>query len=200
MSARRYPLCWPAGWPRARSHSSAKFGTGTSGGGVRKASIAEAITRLQVELDRLSARAVVLSANVELRLDGLPRSDRGQPLDPGAAVYFGLKGREIALACDKWDRVADNVIALAKHIEAMRGMDRWGVGSLAQAFRGYEALPAPEPWWRTLGLSGPTRSRDEIAAAYRRASAAAHPDRPGGSHDHMAQVNAARDAAMAALT
>lgn len=193
MSDRRYPLSWPAGWPRARWRASAKFGTGTGAGGVRRATIAEAISRLQAELDRLGAREVILSTNVELRLDGMPRSDRGAPTDPGVAVYFTLKGRDISLACDKWDRVADNVIALAKHIEAMRGMDRWGVGSIEQAFRGYEALPAPDPWWVRLGLAGPTRCEREIRDAYRRASANAHPDRPGGSHDRMAAVNAARD-------
>jgi len=174
----------------------AAFGTGTEGGGRRQATIAEAIARLQGELDRLGAAEVVLSTNVELRLDGMPRADRSQPADPGVAIYFKLKARDIALACDKWDRVADNVIALAKHIEAMRGMDRWGVGSVEQAFRGYEALPAPDPWWMKLGLAGPTRSEREIREAYRRASAAAHPDRPGGSHDRMAAVNAARDEAL----
>lgn len=199
MSDRRYPLSWPAGWPRVRWRQEAKFGTGTSGGGKRKATVAEAINRLQGELDRLGAQAVVLSTNVELRLDGLPRSDRAPPADPGVAIYFKLKGRDIALACDKWDRVPDNVIALAKHIEAMRGMDRWGVGSVEQAFRGYEALPAPDPWWVTLGLDGPTRSREEISAAYRRVSSLAHPDRPGGSHDRMARVNAARDEALGQL-
>jgi hypothetical protein len=192
VSDKRYPLSWPQGWPRARWRQVAAFGTGTASGGKRPATVAEAINRLQGELDRLGAGGVVLSTNIELRLDGLPRGDRSAPYDPGAAVYFTLKGHDIALACDKWDRVADNIIALAKHIEAMRGMDRWGVGNVEQAFRGYEALPAPEPWWQVLGLPGPTHSRDEIAAAYRRASAVAHPDRPGGSHDKMARINAAR--------
>jgi hypothetical protein len=200
VSDRRYPLSWPAGWPRTRWRQTAQFGTGIGGGRKRAATVAEAIGRLQAQLDLLNASEVVLSTNLELRLDGMPRSDRSPPADPGVAIYFKLKGRDIALACDKWDRVADNVIALAKHIEAMRGMDRWGVGSVEQAFRGYEALPAPEPWWRVLGLAGPTRSRDEINRAYRAASANAHPDRPGGSHDGQARVNAARDEGLRQLT
>lgn len=204
MSDRRYPLSWPAGWPRARYRQTAQFGKvkdrGDGFGSYKgRASMFDAITRLQRELDLLGARGVVLSTNVELRLDGLPRADRSPPADPGAAAYFKLEGRDIALACDKWDRVPDNIIAIAKHIEAMRGMDRWGVGNLGQAFRGYEALPAPEAWWKVLGLPGAVRSREAINAAYRKASGSAHPDRPGGSHDQQARVNAARDEGLRCL-
>jgi hypothetical protein len=68
-----------AGWPRVALAADGAFGTGTSGGGKRAATIAEAIARLQGELDRLGAADVVLSTNVELRLDGLPRADRAAP-------------------------------------------------------------------------------------------------------------------------
>jgi hypothetical protein len=196
-----FPLQWPQGWPRAKYRTHATFsqkawnGTGTYK--VSKAvTVATARDRLSGELERLGARYVVLSTNMELRLDGQPRSDRSDPADPGVAVYFQLSGKQIALACDKWDRVADNIVALAKHIEAMRGMDRWGVGTAAQAFAGYEALPAPDPWWQTLGLKGPNVTRSDIIIAYRKASQGAHPDRPGGSHDKMAAINAARDAGL----
>jgi hypothetical protein len=199
MSAQAYPLQWPTGWPRASHRQRATFGQAGARGWKEALTVAKARQRLSEELDRLGARYVTLSTNIELRLDGLPRSNQAEPSDPAAAVYFQLGGKDIALACDKWDRVADNIAAIAKHIEAMRGMDRWGVGTARQAFAGYEALPAPKAWWEILGLSGPRASKDEVAAAYRRASQEAHPDRPGGSHDRMAAVNAARDEAMRAL-
>lgn len=164
-----FPLQWPAGWPRAKYRQRAVFGKFSSRGWKEQATVANGRERLSGELDRLGARYSVLSTNLELRLDGLPRSNQAEPYDPGVAVYFQLEGKPIALACDKWDRVADNIIALAKHIEALRGMDRWGVGTAAQAFAGYEALPAPDPWWKTLGLTGPTRSEREIKDAYRKA-------------------------------
>lgn len=44
----------------------------------------------------------------------------------------------------------------------------------------------------TLGVK-PDATPDEIRAAARRASSAAHPDRQGGSHDLMQAVNKARD-------
>jgi len=208
VTVEAYPLSWPAGWKRtAPSHRSrASFGTGKrtnypGGGGytVREpVTIVEAIKRLQTELDRLGARSVTLSTNVKKRLDGLPRSGQRAPEDPGAAVYFSLDKKPVALACDKWDRVADNIVALAKHIEAMRGMDRWGVGSLSQAFAGYAALPSPEhkrAWWDVLGVPS-TASRGEIETAYRNLARQFHPDVNPDGAAAMAEINRARDEAL----
>ncbi|MEI6418270.1 MAG: J domain-containing protein [Sphingomonadales bacterium] len=155
------------------------------------ASIAVARQRLQEEIDRIGGRHVTLSTNVELRLDGQPRSDRAQPADPGAALYFQRTGKPVVLACDRWDRVADNIIAIAKHIEAIRGMERWGVGTTDQLFAGFEALPAPEQWWQVLGVA-PTASVDQIDAAWRDKARAAHPDQ-GGTDAAMARLNWAHD-------
>jgi hypothetical protein len=205
MSATAYPLAWPFGWKRTPAHSRQRATFGATKlnsygwNSKERLTLAEASGRLVRELELLGAINQVLSTNLELRLDGWPRSGQRAPDDPGAAVYFEYAGKATALACDKWDRVEDNIAAIAKHIEALRGMDRWGVGSLEQAFTGYQALPAPDPWWKLLGLDGPTRDAKAIGAAYRKASAQAHPDRPGGSHDRMAAVNAARDEGMKSL-
>lgn len=194
-----YPLAWPTGWTRTlpaqrkRAQFNRKVDTGRGWSSSERVTVAVARKRLADELDRLGAINVTLSTNIELRADGQPRSDRRDPLDPGAAVYFEYAGMPTALACDKWDAVADNIVALSKHIEAMRGMDRWGVGTARQAFAGYAALPAPDPWWKVLGLACAVKDPDAINRAWRAASALAHPDRPGGSHDRMAAVNSARD-------
>lgn len=207
MTVEAFPLYWPVGWKRTphAGRERARFGTSkmqhfASGGGYRQAaqlSLADARTRLQQELERLGARAITLSTNVELRLDGLPRSGQREPDDPGVAIYFSLQGKPIALACDKWDRVADNIAALAKHIDAMRGMDRWGVGSLSQAFAGYAALPAPDlrrPWWLVLGVPS-SAGTEEIEAAYRELAKRFHPDVNPNGAAAMAEINAARDEA-----
>jgi hypothetical protein len=187
----RYPLTWPTGWRRAQLRTTAAFGRKGDRGYKVEAPIATARERLQREVDLLGAKDAILSTNVELRLDGQPRSDRAPPGDPGVALYFKLKGRDTVLACDRWNRVADNIIAIAKHIEAIRGMDRWGVGSVDQVFTGYQALPAPEQWWQVLGVS-PAATIDDINEAYRRLAPRAHPDQ-GGSDAAMARLNAARD-------
>jgi hypothetical protein len=193
MSVTAFPLAWPLGWKRTSvfGRQRAAFQHDR-----KPLTLERARRRLTDELDRLGAIDEVLSTNLLLRADGWPKSDQRLPDDPGVAVYFDYAGRATVLACDKWDRVADNIAAIAKHIEAMRGMDRWGVGTVEQAFTGYAALPSPDPWWKTLGLAGPTRSERDIKDAYRKASNGAHPDRPGGSHDRMAALNAARDEAL----
>lgn len=202
-----YPLSWPIGWPRCPKPTRAKFGAvvekqSASDPSARwkqrsNLTIAGARDRLLEELQRLGARQVVLSTNVRTRNDGLPVSNAAEPADSGVAIYFRLKGEPRALACDKWDRVADNIAALAKHIDAIRGQVRWGVGSLEQAFGGYKQLTAAEavkPWWDILGVASDTpqpeidRARDNLLMKH-------HPDR-GGSHARAAEVNAAYDQAV----
>jgi len=159
--------------------------------------VADALGRLFNEMRRLGVREgdVIVSTNIRTRLDGLPYSNEAAPADPGAAVYFRLKKADRVLACDRYRSVAGNIAAIAAHIEALRAIDRYGVGTLDQAFAGYTALPAnaDADWAIVLGVP-PTASADEIEAAFRRLAMAAHPDR-GGSHDEMARLNAAVTAA-----
>lgn len=189
-----FPLQWPNGWVRAKYRRAASFKQTTSRGWLGELTVATARERLQRELDLLRAGYITLSTNIELRLDGLPRSGQSEPADPGVAVYFCLNGKQTVLACDRWNRVADNIAAIAKHIEAIRGMDRWGVGTAAQVFAGYQALPAPEQWWQVLGIER-TAGRDEVNRAYRDKARTAHPDQ-GGSDAAMARLNSARDQAL----
>jgi DnaJ-domain-containing protein 1 len=129
-----------------------------------------------------------------VRLDGLPRSGHREPDDPGAAVYFSLHGKPRCLACDRWNTVAENLAAIAAHVSAIRAVDRYGVGTLDQAFAGYAQLPAStEEWWTILGVA-PDASRTEIDEAFRALAKKVHPD-AGGSNEAMARLNEARRAA-----
>ena len=198
MTVSSYPLSWPAGRPRCARRADAQFGkvncrAGQSWGTKENLTVADALRRLQDELDKICARHIVLSTNVETRLDVLPRSGQPEPTDPGAALYFQLKGRDTVLACDKWNRVADNIAAIAKHIDALRGIERWGIGTVEQAFAGWQALPAPEPWWTVLGVAS-NAGLAEIDAAWREKMRDAHPDR-GGTDAAASRLNWARDEA-----
>jgi hypothetical protein len=152
------------------------------------------------ELELLGASRVVISTNIELRRDGSPLSNRRAPDDCGAAIFFTLKGRQVALACDKWDRPECNVYAIAKHIEAMRGQTRWGIGSVEQAFSGYTALPPKThaSCWEQLGLNE-TATEEQVLAAWRLKARDAHPDSEGGSHEAFVSLSEAKDIALATI-
>ena len=208
--SQRFPLAWPTGWRRtASSHrqrarfsqKERKYGDdgASSWLSIQQLTVATARKRLEGELDRLNAREVVLSTNIALRLDGLPRSGQGEPQDPGVAVYFRLLGKPRTLAADRWDRVADNIAAIAGHIAAIRTVDRYGVGTLEQVFAGYAALPpSAEEWWTILGLT-PTATLTDVEEAFRRLAKIEHPD-VGGTHERMARLTAAREVARKLLT
>lgn len=175
-----YPLCWPDGWPRSTDKHESAFGRGTAQG---RHSMAKAVEFLQHELRLLVTDKEILSTNIKPNLSGVPVSGAAQPKDVGAAVYFELNGTPVSLACDKWNRVECNVWAIAKHIESLRGQERWGVGSIQRAFRGYMALPGvgeseASTWWRTLGV--PINSTPEVVRqAYRILVKKHHPDKGG---------------------
>ncbi|MGE0724738.1 MAG: J domain-containing protein [Alphaproteobacteria bacterium] len=175
-----YPLSWPPGRPRTSFRTRSKFDT----------SFGRARDGLNDELERLGAKMPVLSTNLELNLSGQPRGGLPEPTDPGVAVYFQLKGKPMCFACDRWNRVGDNIHAIAKTIEALRGISRWGSGDmLAQAFSGFAAIEAPKSWRERLGLP-PTATLADAEAAWKRLAFEAHPDR-GGSHQRMADINTA---------
>jgi hypothetical protein len=208
-----FPLQWPTWKPRRlpAQRKSANFGKSESRGNWNakvSLTVRDSIMRLQRQCDTLGARYVVISTNVEPRLDGLPRSDRSEPSDPGVALYFDLSGKPHCMPCDTFDRVADNIAAIAGHIEAQRKIERYGVVSLAEAFSGFMSLPAPEtgpvkrPWRTVLGFKStfPNDALDEsmIDFMFKQAAKKAHPD-TGGTDEAMAEVNAAREEALEAM-
>jgi hypothetical protein len=222
-SAQRYPLSWPENWKRtpASDRTRAPFSRSTSQENVveewrggEKVSVvrrtartqplnaSDAADRLERQLEALGASDAILSTNQQLRIDGRPKSNLAEPSDPGAAVYFKLNGKPRVLACDKWLRIADNIAALAAHIDAMRRIDRYGVGTLDQAFTGYVGLPSKGQTWRTtLGFPPDAIvTKAEVDHAFRERARAAHPDADGGSHDAMASLTQARAEGLAELS
>lgn len=204
-----FPLSWPTGKPRTRRdrRKRANFSvrSSTNGGWStgRKLTVAEALSRLLPELRRIRANNHIISTDVELRLDGAPRSGRREPDDPGAAVYFelGEQKKPHVLACDRFTRVADNIAAVAAHIEATRKIERCGVGTLEQSFVGYLALPAKgatsaESWWDILGVA-PAATREEVRRAYRAKALVVHPDH-GGSPEAFSRLAEATKQALSA--
>lgn len=210
------PLHWPKGWKRTpvSERKSARFGKKeiehrdwTDGSGATRTSsvlrskdvsIAEGVARVRAELRRMARTDdVVISTNLELRLDGLPRSGQREPHDSGAAVYWRdsrIEGWPMrCMAIDRYERVADNLAAIAATLEAMRAIERHGGAEiLDRAFTGFTALTGPDPerpWHVVLGCPAHA-STDHVRSNYRKARSAFHPDR-GGDADTFSNIQKA---------
>lgn len=185
-----YPLSWPFGWKRTplSEREQSRFD---------HHSIAQGARALDREIGRMDGDNYIISTNIKVRSDGLPYSNQRRPDDPGVAVYFEWRDKSIAFACDKWTTVEDNLWAIVKHIEALRGQERWGVGSLDQAFAGYAALPDPNAltWWEVLHVAR-TASDEEIRRAYFHLARKYHPDnKDTGDEEMFRQVQEAYEQA-----
>lgn len=188
-----YPLNWPTNKLRTpeEKRKAAQFKMKNKNGAFTELSVAEAVTRVKNELYsytkhghtlRVPPNSIIISTNVPTNRDGTPSSSYRNPDDPGVAVYFILDKVQYCLPCDSWFRVADNIAAVAAHISALRGIERWGVGSSHDAYSGYTALPEQSTvisFWDILGLA-PGSSEEDVKQAYKSKAKTAHPD-GGGS-------------------
>ena len=185
----KWPLCWPDNIARTPPHqrTHARFGDW---------SIASATSFVLQEINRLNGNphwsddgSIIISSNLRYKRDGTPFSDQAEPADPGIAIYFELQferggkihKRPVVLSCDRWNRVAWNIYAVGKDIEAQRGRHRWGCTNVEQAFRGYLAIPertGGQSWWEVLGILS-TASETEVRDAFRVKALTEHPDKGG---------------------
>jgi hypothetical protein len=196
-----HPLTWPMGWKRTEAYARrrAQFGRvrfiagaapGQGWNSKGDLSVAEAVARVQAELRRMGAPSddIVISTNLVLRLDGLPRSDQRTPTDPGAAVYW--VGRDAGapprcMAIDQYDKVEHNLAAIAEILD--------------RAFTGFTALPPPvvaqRPWREVLEIAPSEKRQEVVLNGYRRLRSDRHPDKPGGSHEAFLAVQQAYEQA-----
>jgi len=195
------PLQWPHGWKRSVQYVSSKFSRKVSSYRRRDISIGEATQFLLDELRKMGIPDfnVIISSNLRLRMDGLPYSNQVNPNDVGIAVWWRDGKSRKVIALDKYDRIADNLYAVGKTIEAMRGIDRWGSGEiLERTFEGFEALPNPDKttWRDVLGYQG--NSLSDCQKIYRVKIKESHPDN-GGDVSAAAAINVAWDEAQLEL-
>ena len=221
-----YPLCWPIG--RARTpedkRKEARFGAlkettttrfdGSTVTHKHKGKWTFARTRddLVDELGRMKATHVVISTDVKLRLDGLPHANIRAD-DPGIAIYFRRKQggptRPYSMACDLYDRLADNCRALILTLESLRRIERHGSSQLMeQAFSGFAELPPARtgvrPWADVLGISVEYEGkRADIVLHWVRQRfrdlTTKHSFDKTGDHGRISEINDARDRARAEL-
>jgi len=189
-TTRAYPLYWPEGWPRTEDYKRkrARFDDRSVYQGRRV---------LSDEVRRFGGTELIISSNLELRNDGNPRSNQRQPRDPGVAIFFKRNKMDMALACDIYLTVEDNLWALCRTLEALRQIERDGSPALInRAFKGFMALPDPDAreWWEELNVSR-MASNEEIRKAYIQLAKQHHPD-AGGDAAMFDRVQKAYDLAM----
>lgn len=202
-----YPLQWPPGWrttkpsnrKRAmfskRIHKSSGTGdTYRSWSNKGEVSIAEGTRRVLGQMRALGVRDgdEIISTDLELRLDGLPRGAQKEPANPGVALYWkkGKDAQHKVIAVDLYDRIADNLAAIAATLDAMRAIERHGGAMiLERAFLGFQCLPMPNTWRSCFAYSDDaTPTIDEVKKVYRKKADLHHPDH-GGSEAKMAELN-----------
>ena len=152
-----------AGYPSGRSYTR-----------NAELSIADGVSRVRAELRRMGVLDddLVISSDLQLRPDGFPKSSQREPDDPGVAVYWIDAGESRCMAIDRYDRIADNLAAVAATLDAMRHRTAWWRRNPQRAFTGFTALPSSaESWWGILGVElerAPHRDRFGVPAPAQR--------------------------------
>lgn len=186
MTPTEFPLTWPPGIERAEKRGDAKFRSTLA---TARQNVFESL-RLFGDDSGKKVSGVILSSNVS----GL--SGR-MPDDPGVAVWFVWDGEYRCIAVDRYKKVEWNLQAIHHIIDAERvKLRHGGLNIVRSTFRAYMALAAPgaRSWRDVLGIQGAATQAD-IEAAYKSLSKKHHPD-VGGDTARMAEINAARDAAL----
>lgn len=181
-----YPLQWPPSWPRSKYKEYSRFGELTINIGKNE---------IIHELGLMNASKIIISTNLKLKNDGLPYSNQKPPKDIGVAVYFKLKGKSQCIPCDRWQRIEENMRAIAKTINALRGIGRWGAENMVEAaFTGFKSLQEGNgQWWKVLEVSM-NATYEQVEEAYKKKAFQYHTDR-GGDHNKMVEINLAMDTA-----
>ena len=110
-----------------------------------RSSFSETLELLKSELRRLRAESVVIEAYVEerdIRIDGWIRAT-ARSFDPGIILSFDSKVGPLRYPCDTYNDWQDNLRAIGLALQALRAVDRYGVTSHAEQYRGWHALPDP---------------------------------------------------------
>ncbi len=144
---------------------------------------------LERELEKLGARGAVIELALterEIRLDGWPRAE-ARPSHPGVVISFDSRHGPLRYGTDAFPHWQDNVRAIALGLEALRKVDRYGIGKRGEQYQGWRQL--------TAGPVMTVEDAEKLLDGYggeKKALFATHPDR-GGSEEDFAKVQAARE-------
>lgn len=169
---------WPAEFSRRRT--SDQF----------SATWAQTERLLESEIAKLGADFYVIELALhesDIRIDGRPRA-RAIPRHPGAIVSFESKHGPLRYGTDAFPRWQSNVRAIALGLEALRRVDRYGIGKRGEQYVGWKQLGAGDGDKAQRGRELIAEHGGETAALK-----ATHPDH-GGDREDFEAVQAARGA------
>lgn len=186
-----YPLTWPLGYKRAKELKDGLF----------KQSWSSAKEELIRQLELLGAERVVISSNRPLstweNARRIAEAERKAIRDPGVAVYFQRKSKDLVLACDSFDEIWKNVYAIALVIDGIRRSERYEIpGFLDNVFKGFQKLlpgSYKDPW-ALLGVKEYSTDA-EIDAAYKNQARRFNEAGTEPNPEMMRDLNWARDEA-----
>jgi hypothetical protein len=136
----------------------------------------QTLVELEYEVDQLGGRDIVIGVGLgeyDIRQDGAPRANARPMSHPGVEISFDSRYGRLTYATDVFTDWRDNVRAVAKGLEALRAVERWGVAKRGQQYAGFALLTAG-PGQEELG-----RQLVERHGGVTEALRATHPDTGG---------------------
>lgn len=191
-------------WPReaTRDRIAAPF----------RSSYERTLDLLERELDMLDATRRVIQVDLpeeQIRRDGLPYAN-AKPRSPGVIVSFDVGDKPHSFPCDRFNHWTGNLRAIALALEALRKVDRYGVTSSGEQYRGFASIEGPAASIAVVDLNGAASFLSQNARGYqvsaemilaephcyrealRSASARCHPDRNNGNRMLWDRLNEVR--------
>jgi len=171
-----------------------------------RASYATTLDELEKELNKLRAKDIVIQIALgfnDIRNDGWPRSS-ARPTSPGVIVSCETSKGPLSFPCDRFTDWEDNLRAIAKSLEALRTVDRYGVTRNNEQYKGWAQIPqsanatmSREDAARFIGITigmpdgHILRDRQIFSDCYKSAARRLHPD-TGGNHEAFVKLQAAK--------
>jgi hypothetical protein len=188
-----YPLEWPASRPRTKDRTASRF---------QVTDLKQTLAELEREVRRAGGRNLVINSNwinPNWRAEAPPYLP-----DPGVVVSFDRRCNGMLMhvfALDQYLTVHDNIRGILVTLRSLRTIERQGALQMYEAaMSAFVALPPPAMSWRdVLKLDNGEATPDQVETAFRHEAKRSHPD-AGGTDQQMAELNAAREAALKAIT
>lgn len=158
------------------------------GAGRFRASWVDTLGMLRQEAELLDAETLVIQVDGDpgdIRRDGMLRA-KARVGFPGVKVSLDSRHGPLTYATDAYETWQANVRAVALSMQALRAVDRYGVSTKGEQYRGWTAIEAP---------SNGKRVAQDLIASYgglRDALFKTHPDH-GGTAEAFRAVQEARD-------